>query len=393
MGAACTVCSPCNEVYPGFPGYYTPSSQAGIAACEPCPAGTFLILDQTPSGGYCQTCDNATWSAAGLTHCSPCPSGWEASPDHSACTPCDPGHFLASSSGTCQLCPSGTFQPQSAQSDCLVNPAGQKSYDNRTSTFGCPSGQFLNSTTVVTIVNGFSSSILNQQCSVCPFGTYNPIGNQSQCTVLPTGSYGTNCTALDSTTTVVDGTGCSGFDRCSAGLYFAGSRPDGGNPCKLCPPGSTSTVGSSTCTPCGPGTYQPLWGQPECPPCPDGRSEGGATQVGQCLCSYNYYQQPTPYAPLTHLNVSQLPHNQTDPSDYVLQDYASAVNVSTHERINAHFNFTCVLCPAGAVCTGDNMPQARSGFWRTASDPSHFYQCAVAGWCPRSEGYRLSVLS
>ena len=122
------------------------------------------------------------------------------------------------------------------------------------------------------------------------------------------------------------------------------------------------TSGSSVCTSCDIFYYNSQYNRTSCDPCPL-NSKGGtnATALGQCLCSYGYFQLGTPNTSLTAVTYPT--------ADYALPDTP------------ANESFVCTPCPAGAVCSGDDMPQPLKGYWRTRTDQTVFYPCFNENWC------------
>ncbi|XP_064481560.1 sushi, von Willebrand factor type A, EGF and pentraxin domain-containing protein 1-like isoform X2 [Ornithodoros turicata] len=147
--------------------------------CVNCPVGTYYVNSTTclpcPIGSYAD-------SEAALS-CSQCPDGRstlrEKSSSPSDCKGlCPPGHYSSSGREPCVVCPEGEYQELHGQSECLKCPEGLTtaswaSTSGKNCTGSCPPGTF-------------SRSGL-RPCSLCPKGTYQAKGGQTDCLQCPVG--------------------------------------------------------------------------------------------------------------------------------------------------------------------------------------------------------------
>jgi hypothetical protein len=121
--------------------------------------------------------------------------------------------------------------------------------------------------------------------------------------------------------------------------------------CATCQPGFISADGEASCVACPPNTFAA--NSSTCNACPPESLSGqGSSSVLQCLCAFGYYQ------------------------------LFSGANLSAPA-------FTCMLCPDGALCTGDATPLALAGFWHLPGNSFEFYDCEK-GWCLAEESAPLS---
>eukprot|EP00971_Amphidinium_carterae_P121451 2405072-Amphidinium_carterae.1 len=109
------VCTTCPD------GYY--NEEAGAAACEACPLGTFRDS---------------------LRGCEPCRPGWYQSEEGMACTQCSEGYIAVEhGQSACEACEAGWFQLQVGTTSCTQCPVG--TYQNETgaeSCTPCPRGSY-----------------------------------------------------------------------------------------------------------------------------------------------------------------------------------------------------------------------------------------------------------
>jgi hypothetical protein len=117
-----------------------------------------------------------------------------------------------------------------------------------------------------------------------------------------------------------------------------------GDPCIPCPPGQFKTSkGISTCTYCPVNTFSNQIGSTNCTSCPFNMKSPGTTtglkSASECVCINNTMVHPT------------------------------------HRM--------CVNCPAGAICSPENvsLPISQSGWWFSRENITIFYQCLPASRC------------
>ena len=248
------------------------SLEAGMTACDGCPAGKHLIGGSDPQ--TCGACKAGTYTGSDGAHeCAPCQSGrYAPHVNATSCLFCGPGRYTpeeystscegtcdagtfssrfgSTSSEDCQKCPVGTFQFQKGMSFCSVCPAGS-----------------------------FSGTVGSRTCRPCDYNTYSNVSGASTCTACPPGQI----------TQTKGGIDCVDPVPCSAGQWST----DGFAPCRSCPIGTRSAKNSrsngtisTACVPCAPGTVSSSVGSALCTACGD--SEISSADGTRCTaCSGN----------------------------------------------------------------------------------------------------------
>ena len=248
------------------------SLEAGMTACDGCPAGKHLIGGSDPQ--TCGACKAGTYTGSDGAHeCAPCQSGrYAPHVNATSCLFCGPGRYTpeeystscegtcdagtfssrfgSTSSEDCQKCPVGTFQFQKGMSFCSVCPAGS-----------------------------FSGTVGSRTCRPCDYNTYSNVSGASTCTACPPGQI----------TQTKGGIDCVDPVPCSAGQWST----DGFAPCRPCPIGTRSAKNSrsngtisTACVPCAPGTVSSSVGSALCTACGD--SEISSADGTRCTaCSGN----------------------------------------------------------------------------------------------------------
>lgn len=177
---------------------------------------------------------------------------------------CEEGTFRSPASpGTCLPCPRGTFTPDK----------------NATSCTQCPPGFF-----------GFAqrSAFFQMACFPCQPGTFNPNRGATSCTPCPAGTNSgegfKRCARCGPGQRVrpkipmrdMSNIGCN---KCPMGTFSTGPS---NTICEICPPGTTSRLGSSACTPCPAGTYSDRMRR--CRPCAPGTFNDGPGAMSCKIC-------------------------------------------------------------------------------------------------------------
>ncbi|GMH51290.1 hypothetical protein TL16_g00978 [Triparma laevis f. inornata] len=204
------------------------SSTAGAVSCTQCPSGK-------TSGVGSYTCEGGSDDTTGPTTC---PAGRFT--DGSDCKPCPKGEFSGTAgSDECNRCPAGTYVATTGATQCISCPAGKSTAD----------------------------SVGMDSCLMCPDGAFTSYAGSP------------DCTQCESRKTSASGrTDCKDVDEtapCSAGRFREGEQ------CKMCMPGSYSSVtGSIACNQCATGTFSSEPGSTECNNCPSGKVSG----VGAAGC-------------------------------------------------------------------------------------------------------------
>lgn len=324
-------CTPCSA------GSYQPVTGANMSgACIKCSVGTYQTGVGIGWGGGCLSCTPGTYQvklgASLADDCVACPVGtYSALMGATAladCASCGPGTFQTGvgvdSQFMCSLCQAGTYQTGSAASSvsqCTPCPAGRYfagSGGTRVEVcVKCSAGTFQ---TVVGAVSG-------AECVLCGPGTYQSgrgAGSPQDCISCSPGTYQT-LYGLGSVLGCLScgrGTFSSGFGMggsldqvcgaCETGTYQS-SDSLGGSSCVKCDAGKFQTATrASSCSLCGPGTYQPLFGVKydlwctkceqgtystgvgmpsldSCSPCGAGRFSEGVGLTGCGVCGIGKY--------------------------------------------------------------------------------------------------------
>ena len=226
--------------------------EATMAACFPCPAGTWSV---NAGQSFCTRCPPGTQrktSTIDLVGCVGCPSGTISNTDLNGssveCVVCPPGTDSDKGSTVCSPCPSNTYHPTTGGGGimgCQPCPLDQVSLP------GATSCQYCQNWTVATSGSG---------CSLCPPGTYTVVAYDTvyACQSCPPGTYSALLGAKD----------VSSCQACLKDKGYVPNRLQSG--CIRCPAGQGSTQDGSACEDCGPGTYgshQQEGGVRGCMPC------------------------------------------------------------------------------------------------------------------------------
>ena len=188
-------------------------------ACDSklCPAGCMFSIQEgrcleSPPGQYITLCCGSNDQVYKIPYasslCSAC---------NNTVSPCKPGTYTPasgkSSQAMCSACPQGHFCPEGS---ATPNP--------------CPVGYY-SSTIGISAIS---------QCEPCPMGTFCPTAGTSSPTV------------------------------CNAGFFNDKIASNQSSHCIICPKGFFCGPGTSTPTPCIPGTWSNLLGAKTCSLCPKG---------------------------------------------------------------------------------------------------------------------------
>ena len=247
---------------------------AGATACDVCPANTYK-----PSSGNvaCTTCGTGAVGAsstganfnagctcvagyqinAGLTACEPCPANsYKGTSGNTACTACGTGATLTSATGgtftsSCSCQPG--YQLNTAGTACEVCPAGTyKGVSGNFACSACGTGAVVTLATgtswaaACTCVSGYTPNAGATACQTCAIGTYKGVQSNAACTACPG----------NSTTTAVGQTAQTSC-QCLAG--FGGDA-------------TTTTSGVQSCVICGYGKYKGSLANAACTQCPAGHT-------------------------------------------------------------------------------------------------------------------------
>ncbi|KAJ3442000.1 hypothetical protein M0812_14022 [Anaeramoeba flamelloides] len=203
----------------------------------------------------------------------------------------------------CLLCPSGTYQNLTGQTHCQ----------------SCPVGTY----------NPYEGSTSEQNCLECMMGEYNALESQSSCNLCSIGTY-------------QNSKGQSNCMDCLQGSY---TDQEGSTTCELCTSGTYQNEnGQFQCKNCDFNTYQQYIGATECLYCPL-FSETLATQtqsIKECFCSIGYYGEP---------------------------------------------GTNCQKCPDNGICNTFNQqyPLPSEGYWSSKTDLNTLIKCEIYESCPGYE--------
>ena len=181
LTSACAACAA---------GSFAPTS--GSTSCTSCSAGSYA---DAPGSSSCILCPSGTFSdfssSASLAACQPCPGGTfnpSQGQTSSGCISCPPGTASfasgASALSQCSPCGAGTFASLAGSSNCSISPAGSFSAPppggatGATAPTQCPLGTF----------SGILGAVSVTQCTACPAGKTTASAGamqDTQCLALP----------------------------------------------------------------------------------------------------------------------------------------------------------------------------------------------------------------
>ena len=247
-----TSCSECGKGYacPGDGtregcaiGAYQESATSATGTCDLCPRGKYGPKEFATAATDCIECDSGRFNSA------------KGEGQAYACVQCAPGRSnplaAQTAESACKSCSLGKHAPISGSVDCPACSAGKFSAKNGSFTCElCDPGYWCDE----------GSNSAKPVTGKCPPKTNSPRGStkKSECVKekAPTCGFGSFTNSTGS------------CEKCAAGT--ANNVADGETMCVLCPPGSFSTAGSRSCTPCPENTFNGNFGgtQPSaCKPC------------------------------------------------------------------------------------------------------------------------------
>eukprot|EP00698_Gefionella_okellyi_P007559 TRINITY_DN1855_c0_g1_i3.p1 TRINITY_DN1855_c0_g1~~TRINITY_DN1855_c0_g1_i3.p1 ORF type:complete len:3930 (+),score=866.22 TRINITY_DN1855_c0_g1_i3:1305-13094(+) len=369
-------------------------SSTGQAPCQPCPAGTFAMVEGLTS---CTNCSAGTWSSAlGATVAT-------------ECTSCAEGQFStatgATDISTCQWCAAGKWNDQAGSSSCENCAAGTWSnvtgLTQASDCSSCPAGTYSSALGASTLsactqcaAGYYSGQVAAQDvstCTECPQGSYGLLAGAidvSQCTSCPAGTYSNAlaATSLATCSQCVAGTYSTSIGAtsngtclvCAAGSYGLTTGASTANDCTSCPAGTFSTTqgasAAASCLQCSAGYWSNVTRASSgatCMGCPAG-SYGlspGASALAQCiLCAAGTYSDATAASTATTCTQCVAGYFSSN---------TGATNVST-----------CLQCPAGSyglnagASSSTQCTQCAAGTWSAATAASAATTCTqcVAGY-------------
>jgi len=218
--------------------------------CVPCPPGTYFNL------GVCSKCPIGQYNPeSAQKQCVRCPTiqgmegvteGLGATASYECKEKCSPGSYYDTVNDLCRPCGHGRYQPEAGKFTCELCPVGLTTRTRKATHVDecrqdCGDGEQLG---------------LDEECALCPVGTYRTQGIHRGCQECPEG-------VTTSKAGSVSEAACN-LPICAPGRYLSAND----NSCKLCPRGQ----------------YQPDSQQTSCIECPPDTStiELGATSRDQC---------------------------------------------------------------------------------------------------------------
>lgn len=256
--------------------YLQASKDKSVPSCSLCPKGKYSAAER-PVSKACVDCPQGTYSphlgGLSLTSCMTCLAGkYGLRSGSSICKECEKGKYsstiAANSSSVCLSCAKGKYSETvgaSSAAVCIHCGAGKF--------YGSANAGAHTATVCLDCKAGRYSAIgaaSEEECSLCPVGSFQFMNGSAGCSPCPTGSY-------------ANVTGSRVCTSCPRNTY---ADSFGSFMCKLCPSGMvTSTRGAQECVypiHCTPGTVSTS-GHTPCSACPAGKtSKEGATLCDQC---------------------------------------------------------------------------------------------------------------
>ena len=255
-------------------------SSSGTTQCSTCVVGTESSLDRIS----CVSCGSLKYRPTlSTSSCIDCPGFASCSPTDFSCLP---GYEINGTSTGCSACPASLFKNSTGNSLCQQCSLGSE-YVNQTYCVSCQSGYYrdqlasvqcqqcpANSNCDVTgflCSPGFSYTLSNNSCTVCPLNFVKSSTSNSACSQCPVGTVSNNArTQCDSCGTgmyrsSLSMTSCldcpansdcfPSYFSCLPGFGYNSTT----NSCEQCRVGTIkSTSANSLCTSCGIGTESNL---------------------------------------------------------------------------------------------------------------------------------------
>uniref|UniRef100_A0A7S4BXP4 Tyrosine-protein kinase ephrin type A/B receptor-like domain-containing protein n=1 Tax=Chrysotila carterae TaxID=13221 RepID=A0A7S4BXP4_CHRCT len=267
----------------------TAADQMGSAYCaglcppgQLCPTPATVTPQPCPPGSFCPegssvplACAAGSYSGAvnisSQAQCAQCPEGSYCSTGSTEPTQCAPGTYAANTGlDVCESCAAGTFQSERGKGFCEPCPNGYYCYAGASVPLPCPAGTY----------RGYPNGSSVDDCAECPIGHYCHSESTAP-TPCPAGRYGDQPGQQRSE--------CSG--PCAAGHFC---REGSVTPTdSSCPPGTDNPTpggaSTSSCLPCGAGTYAPANGTENCLTCDPGTFQGAVGQTSCDVCSVGSY--------------------------------------------------------------------------------------------------------
>lgn len=253
-------------------------SEAGNAACAPCPANEYSISSEA-----CAACPPLTEARAGSASVEACVSV--------------PGAFLQALGQplSARLCPPSTYQDEANQTACKTCPDStyQAAYGaaQAAACVSCPSrsairpagpGAALSNCTCDLAYTGPDGG----PCAPCAAGTFKSTNGSAACQQCPADAYAgagsSACAACPANSHAAAGSPALANCTCAAG-FAALAEPFA---CAACAPGSAKASGNTACVPCAAGSFANQSAMPACETCPaDTYSSAGSIACEACAAN------------------------------------------------------------------------------------------------------------
>lgn len=240
--------------------------------CVPCPIGRFFIRG---SLSPCRRCPIDTFSTEPMSFsCETCPKGTistKESKNLEECITCPIGTVVFRSRSLkrirCNECPRGTTTFTTNAPECLPCPKGQ---------FRFRSGFRLRE--LIPPVSG-RTPLRTFFCKICPAGTFTDKEGADRCTKCPSGTFQNE---LGATSCKPCPPGSESLGTGSRECRASCGRKEPG--CNSCKPGFQFNAMTEKCEQCPPGTVSTVRSSTPCHPCPPGESGVNADRT-RCVCS------------------------------------------------------------------------------------------------------------
>ena len=231
--------------------------------CTLCPTGkkSSNVVGAATEDEACSLCHPGQYSdELGLLTCKSCVPGsitnTLSNPGATSCSLCNSGYFSETSTDACTICPTGLFQNEEGKTQCKDCPLGRFHGDGVSDFIHmetacpkeCPIGRF-----------GFQEGqdFEDDACQDCVAGQYQEVEGSTQCNLCGRGKYSTLGKSTSETNCV----------NCPDGFASNSEGQSSIDTCEECVPGTYSTAGAATCTPCEVGRFQVSPQQTECEKC------------------------------------------------------------------------------------------------------------------------------
>ncbi len=268
------------------PGYYVEND--GSSTQTPCGLGTFSTSVGATGIETCILADSGHYvDSIGASSQSECPTGSYNSNIGSIssddCLFADAGNVVVNPGSSTQTpCEVGSYQPYTGQIFCLESSIGHYVSDTGAiSSEGCMEGTYQPDTGQSECLDAaegnFVSSLRASSQTPCSAGSYQPETGMTSCVLSDVGHH-------------VPSEGQSMQIMCPAGQY---QPQPASSECIMANPGTYSSAGATSASPCLPGSYQSEAGQSGCVLADPGHFSSGISSTAQVACAEGNFQSLT----------------------------------------------------------------------------------------------------